>query len=246
LNRPELTAERFIDDPFRPGQRLYKTGDLVRRRPDGQLQFVGRIDGQVKIHGLRIEVGEIEAVLVSYPGVAQAVVNVAEDATGDKQLVGYARVDKAPPDGPVVTPADLRQHLAQRLPGYMVPQHVLILDEFPLTQNGKIDKAALPEPSVGDAAANYVPPRTIIEMMLVDTYATLLNREQVGIEDSFFDLGGNSLQAMQLVTTLRNDLAVDLGVTVVFLAPTPRQMAELLRDEYDFEDADLGADGLPD
>ncbi len=246
LNRPELTAERFIDDPFRPGQRLYKTGDLVRRRPDGQLQFVGRIDGQVKIHGLRIEVGEIEAVLVSYPGVAQAVVNVAEDPTGDKQLVGYARVDKAPLDGPVVTPADLRQHLAQRLPGYMVPQHVLILDEFPLTQNGKIDKAALPEPSVRDAAADYVAPRTIIEMMLVDTFATLLNREQVGIEDSFFDLGGNSLQAMQLVTTLRNDLAVDLGVTVVFLAPTPRQMAELLRDEYAFEDADLGADGLPD
>jgi amino acid adenylation domain-containing protein len=241
LNRPELTAERFIPDPFRggPDARLYKTGDLVRRRPDGLIQFVGRIDDQVKIRGLRVEPGEIETAMVSHPSVAQAVVVVTEDRAGDKQLVGYARTR---PSGPV-SPADLRQHLTRWLPAYMVPTHLVILDTFPLSPNGKIDKAALPDPDIG-GTTTYNPPTTLIETMLVDTYANLLNHNQVGIDDSFFDVGGNSLQAMQLVTRLRNDLAVDIDVTAVFLAPTPRQLTEVLRDKHGLEDVELGEEGI--
>ncbi|NUR30213.1 MAG: amino acid adenylation domain-containing protein, partial [Catenulispora sp.] len=242
INRPELNAEKFIEDPFddTPGARMYKTGDLVRRRPDGNIVFLGRIDGQVKIRGLRVELGEIETAFAGHPAVAQAVVVVGTDAQGEKQLVGYARLD---PAGPGVTVADLRQHLSQILPAYMVPTHIMLLDEFPLTPSGKIDKAKLPEPEAVSESV-YAAPRTLIETMLVDAYATLLKLDRVSIEDSFFDLGGNSLQAMRLITQLRTDLAVDADVTAVFLAPTPSQMTVLLRDKYGLEDVELGEDGI--
>ncbi|HEX6355467.1 MAG TPA: amino acid adenylation domain-containing protein [Actinophytocola sp.] len=238
LNQPELTAQRFIDDPFRPGGRLYKTGDLVRRRPDGLIQFVGRIDDQVKIRGLRVEPGEIETAMVSMVGVAQAFVTVIEDRAGEKQLVGYARAA----ENGKVSPADLRQHLTRWLPAYMVPTHLVVLDTFPLTPNGKIDKSALPEPGAGDTTT-LNPPTTLIETMLVDLYAGLLNN-QVGVDDSFFDTGGNSLQAMQLITRLRNELAVDIDVTAVFLAPTPRRLTEVLVVQHGLEDVELGEDGI--
>jgi len=242
LNRPELTAEKFIDDPFdeTPGARMYKTGDLVRRRPDGNIVFLGRIDGQVKIRGLRVELGEIETAFANHSAVVQAVVVVGTDAQGEKQLIGYARLA---PDGPGVTVADLRQHVSQVLPAYMVPTHILLLDEFPLTPSGKIDKAKLPEPEAA-SEGEYAAPRTLIETMLVDAYSTLLKLDRVSIEDSFFDLGGNSLQAMRLITQLRTDLAVDADVTAVFLAPTPSQMAVLLRDKYGLDDVELGEDGV--
>ncbi|MEO6701799.1 MAG: amino acid adenylation domain-containing protein, partial [Jatrophihabitantaceae bacterium] len=243
LNRPELTAERFIDDPFngRPGARLYKTGDLVRRLPDGNIVFVGRIDGQIKIRGLRVELGEIEAAMVTHPSVLQSVVTVITDRAGDKQLAGYARVNA---DAAELTAADLRQHLAQRLPSYMVPTHLMLLDSFPLTANKKIDRAALPHPDEVAVEDRYVAPNTLIETVLVDMYANLLNQDRIGIEDSFFDVGGSSLQAMQLVTRLRNDLAVDVDVTAIFLAPTPRLLAVLLCEKYELEDAELGEDGI--
>jgi amino acid adenylation domain-containing protein len=240
LNQPELTARRFIPDPFRrePNARLYKTGDLAKRRPDGLIQFVGRIDDQVKIRGLRVEPGEIETAMVSHPEVLQAVVIVAEDRAGEKQLVGYARSDPANP----VSPADLRQHLTRWLPAYMVPTHLVVLETFPLSPNGKIDKAALPDPEIG--TATYNPPTTLIETMVVDLYANLLQQSQIGVDDSFFDTGGNSLQAMQLITRLRNELAVDIDVTAVFLAPTPRQLSAVLRDQHGLEDVELGEDGI--
>ncbi len=243
LNRPELTEERFIPDPFsgKPGARLYKTGDLVRRMPDGNLVFLGRIDGQVKIRGLRVELGEIETGLVSHPAVAQAVVVVTEDRAGEKQLAGYVRFD---PDGPGASMADLRQHLAHRLPAYMVPTYMQVVEGFALTTNGKVDKAALPAPDATADAADYAAPGTVLEAVLADMYARLLGLERVGIDDAFFDLGGNSLQAMQLITQLRSDLAVDLNVAAVFLAPTPRQLTVLLRDEHDLEDAPLEEAGL--
>jgi amino acid adenylation domain-containing protein len=240
LNRPELTAERFIGDPFVAGGRLYKTGDLVRRRPDGTIAFAGRIDSQVKIRGLRIELGEIEAALLAHPAVAQAVVTVVTDPAGERQLAAYLRL--ATPAG--LDLADLRRQLGRRLPGYMIPAHLIGLDELPLTTNGKIDKAALPAPQAAAASAERVPPRTLIETVLVDLYATVLGNEQIGATDSFFDVGGSSLQAMQLITQLRGTLAVDLDVTAVFLTPTPRQLAGLLRDEHGFEDAELGEEGL--
>jgi len=241
LNQPELTRQRFIRDPFStdPGARLYKTGDLVRRLPDGGIQFVGRIDNQVKIRGLRVELGEIETALCGHPAVAQAVVVTADDAAGQKQLVGYARTD---PDAAPATAAALRQHLTRQLPAYMVPSHILLLDRFPLTPNGKIDHRALPAPSSVDDESTA--PRTLIEALLVDLYATLLGNPNVGIDHSFFDLGGNSLQAMQLVAHLHTDLAVDTDVTAIFLAPTPRQLATLLREKHGFEDAELDADGF--
>ena len=140
--------------------------------------------------------------------------------------------------------ADLRQHLSQRLPAYMVPAHILVLDEFPLNASGKIDRTALPEPDAAAAAGTFVAPRTLIETVVVDMYATLLKAEQVSVEDSFFDLGGNSLQAMRLITKLRTELAVDADVTAIFLAPTPAQLTVLLRDKYGLDDVDLGEDGL--
>jgi amino acid adenylation domain-containing protein len=240
LNQPELTAQRFIADPFRhePGARLYKTGDLVRRRPDGLIQFIGRADSQVKLHGLRIELGEIETVLASHPAVAQAVVSVFEDRAGEKQLVGYVRTDAASTD---IAAGELRHHLAERLPAYMVPNQIMVLDAFPLSPNGKIDRKALPEPVAADAAATYVAPTTIVETVVADTYASLLNLDRVGIDDSFFDIGGNSLQAMQLVSRLRDDLAVDLDVSAVFLAPTPRQLTTVLCEKFGIEDEGLDA-----
>jgi amino acid adenylation domain-containing protein len=240
LNQPELTRERFIPDPFTRRGRLYKTGDLVRRRPDGTLEFAGRIDNQVKIRGLRVELGEIETALVAHPDVAQAVVTVVRGPGGVQQLAGYLR----PADGVSAAPADIRQHLARSLPGYMVPDFLVMLDQLPLTPHGKIDKAALPAPQPGTATAEKVPPRTLLEIALVDLYTAVLGNEQVGATDSFFDAGGNSLQAMQLIAQLRTSLAVDLDITAVFLTPTPQQLAAILRDKHGFADSDLGPDGI--
>jgi acyl-coenzyme A synthetase/AMP-(fatty) acid ligase len=244
LNRPELTRERFLPDPFRAGSgaRLYKTGDLVRRRPDGTIGFVGRADDQVKIRGLRVELGEIEAALSAHPAVAQAVVIMITDPAGDKQLAGYVRAAA----GHAPQPGDLRAHLADQLPAYMVPGYLTILDEFPLTKHGKIDKTALPEPQAIGAGGERVAPATLIEAVLVDMYAGVLGTERIGATDSFFDVGGNSLQAMQLITQLRATLAVDLDIAAVFLSPAPRQLGALLRDKHGFEDEDLGAGGIED
>lgn len=238
LNRPELTAERFVHDPFGkvPDARMYKTGDLARRLPDGNLQFLGRFDDQVKIRGLRVELGEIEAVLASHPSVAQAAILVVEDQAGQKNLVGYAR---SAPDLPAVSQAELRVHLAEHLPAYMVPTHLVILDKFPLNANGKVDRSALPSPDSADTGADYVAPRTLVETVLVDMYASVLNLDRVGIENNFFDLGGNSLQAMQLITRLRKDLAVDTDVTAIFLAPTPAQLTSALTKKHGLEDTSL-------
>ncbi len=223
LNAPELTEQRFIPDPFRPDGRLYKTGDLVKRLPDGNIVYLGRMDGQVKIRGLRVELGEIETGLASHPSVAQAVVVMTDDRSGEKQLVGYVRPDL---DGPEVDAAELRRHLAQRMPAYMVPAHLIVVDVFALNTSGKIDKKALPAPDESGEAAAYVAPSTPAETTLAAIYADLLGRERVGADDGFFDLGGNSLQAMQLVTRIHDELSVDLGVTAIFLAPTVRRLAD--------------------
>jgi amino acid adenylation domain-containing protein len=244
LNRPDLTAARFIDDPFRPGGRLYKTGDLVRRRPDGNIIFTGRVDDQVKIHGLRIELGEIETALYTHPAIAQAIVTVTTTTTGGgtgtKELAAYIRPE--PGSTPAPDTAAIRAHLAKTLPDYMIPAHLITLTEFPLNPSGKIDRAQLPPPQA-QANAGYVAPATLIETVLADMYATLLGLEQVGATDSFFDVGGSSLQAMRLVSLMAEELEVDLGVAEVFLAPAPRQLAALLRDKFELEDADLGEEG---
>jgi acyl-coenzyme A synthetase/AMP-(fatty) acid ligase len=240
LGQPELTRQRFIPDPFSPGQRLYKTGDLVRRRGDGSIVFAGRADAQVKIRGLRVELGEIETALTAHPDIAQAVVTVVTDQAGERQLAGYLR--PAPGAADVGEPR-LRDHLARTLPAYMIPAYLITVAEFPLNSSGKIDTAALPAPRP-TAAAGHVPPATLIEAMVAGLYAALLNLEQVGATDSFFDLGGNSLQAMRLIAMMDDELAVDVGAAAVFLAPTPRQLAAVLRADHGLQDAELGADGL--
>jgi len=247
LNRPDLTAERFIPDPFAAGQRLYKTGDLVRRRSDGSIVFLGRSDGQVKIRGLRVELGEIEAALATHPAIAQAVVTVLTGAApalnGDKELAAYLR----PVPGGAISEQDLRVHLARNLPAWMIPAHFTTVDDFPLNGSGKIDKTALQTPGQQRLTTlDHVPPATLIETILADIYAGLLGTDRVGATDSFFDLGGNSLTAIRLVSMLDEELNVDVGAAAMFLAPTPRLLAALLRDEHGLEDEELGAGGLGD
>ncbi|MUM27543.1 non-ribosomal peptide synthetase [Mycolicibacterium sp. CBMA 295] len=219
VRRPGLTAARFVPCPFgdagAPGQRMYRTGDLVSWAADGQLRYAGRADEQVKIRGYRIELGEIQTVLADLDGVRQAVVIAREDRAGDKRLVGYITG--------TANPVWARTALAQRLPAYMVPAAVVVLDSVPLTVNGKLDQRALPAPEyTGDG---YRAPTTAIEEVLAGVYAQVLGLDRVGIDDSFFDLGGDSLSAMRVVAEINTTLDADLAVRTLFDAPTVAQLA---------------------
>jgi amino acid adenylation domain-containing protein len=240
LGQPGLTADRFRPDPYagQPGARLYRTGDLVRRLRDGTIRFIGRVDSQVKIHAQRVELGEIEAVLAAHPAVAQAVVVMRRGRDGHSRLAGYVRAHAG---APRPDPAALRRHLGRQLPAYMVPGHLVLLDAFPLTPSGKIDQRALPEPA--SAARDHAVPRTRLESRLVDLYRSMLGNADAGIDDDFFELGGSSLQAMQLVAALHAGAGVDAEVSTVFLAPTPRRLAAHLRERHGVPDGDLDAAG---
>ena len=216
LNRPELTQERFLADPFsgRAGARLYKTGDLARYRADGILEFLGRVDNQVKVRGYRIELGDIEAHLASHPDVQSCAVLARDDSTGSKQLVGYvvARAGRHP------SAEDLQTFVKQQLPEYMVPAHVVFLPSLPLTINGKVDRKALPEPSAASAKAlkKFIAPRNDTERDIATIWAELLKIEAVGIDDDFFDLGGHSLLAIRALARLRDLVGVDLEPQALF------------------------------
>ena len=225
LNRPALTAERFVPDPFGPpGGRLYRTGDLACWRTDGNLEFLGRLDTQVKLRGQRIELGEIEAALRALPGVRDAAVTVREDRPGDKRLVGYVTGDNpaALPDQQAA-----RTELKRTLPDYMVPPVLVTLDKLPLTPSGKLDRKALPRPATGPDAApgERVPPATDTERVLAGIWAELLDVPEVGVTDDFFDLGGHSLLATQVVARLRRELGHGVSVLDVFKYPTVRELA---------------------
>ena len=212
-NRPGLTAERFVANPFAPGERMYRTGDVVRVLASGEIEFVGRNDHQVKIRGFRIEPGEVEARLRAHPGVEQALVLALEPAPGDRRLVGYVvpRPGAAPLD-----PAALREFCHEELPQYMVPAAVVELEAFPLDPNGKVKRAALPAPRWADTSAERVAPRTPTEQAVAEIWAGLLHVDEVGVFDDFFTLGGHSLLAMKVVVALRRRFDVDLGVRAVF------------------------------
>ncbi|HKH48056.1 MAG TPA: amino acid adenylation domain-containing protein, partial [Thermoanaerobaculia bacterium] len=228
LNRPELTAEKMVPDPFgaEPGGRLYRTGDRVRYRPDGLIEFLGRFDQQVKVRGFRIEPGEIEAALVRLPGVREAAVLVREEQPGGKRLVAYV---VAEPDAGW-TAAELRGALAVRLPEPMLPSAFVALPALPLTANGKLDRERLPAPEAVERAdaAEHRAPRTDVEELLAGLFAQLLGLERVGIDDSFFELGGHSLLATQLISRIREAFATELPLRALFDAPTVAGLAEAL------------------
>ena len=225
LNRPDLTSERFVPNPWddRQGARLYRTGDRVRWRNDGVLEFLGRLDQQVKVRGFRVELGEIEAALAQHPGVAQSAVVPREDGSGQKCLVAYL----VSAEGKELQPDRLRQFLADRLPDYMIPTGYVPIDALPRTPAGKVDRHALPEPDQGGFAttAAYVPPRTPLEKQIAVLWAEVLRVERVGVNDSFFELGGHSLLATQLFSRLRDTVGVDLPLRLLFEKPTVADLA---------------------
>jgi acyl carrier protein len=226
LRRPALTAEKFVPDPFahlwgEPGARMYRTADLVRRLPDGDIDFLGRLDHQVKLRGLRIELGEIETVLAGHPDLREVAVLVREDRPGIKRLVAYvvsAGADQGADD------AALRAHARERLPEYMVPGVFIRLDALPLTPNGKVDRRALPVPGVG-VEELHVPPQTPTEERLAEIWGEALRIERVSSCSNFFDLGGHSLLAMQVVSRIRTAFQVELPVRSLFEAPTLAELA---------------------
>ncbi|MFD9903468.1 amino acid adenylation domain-containing protein [Streptomyces sp. NPDC059063] len=251
LGRPDLTATRFVADPYaglfgERGTRMYRSGDLARRRADGTLEYFGRADQQVKIRGFRIELGEIEAVLAAHPDVADAAVVVREDTPGDKRLVGYAvrsprtlRTDGeaeaavgADPDAA----AQLREYAAQHLPVHMVPSAVVLLDRLPLTSNGKLDRKALPAPGRPGANGGGRAPRTPREEQLCALFADVLGLDRVGVEDNFFDLGGHSLLAVRLATRVKAAFGAEVSIGTVFQSPTVAALDAVLDAERQDDD----------
>ncbi|ARU63633.1 hypothetical protein CBW65_23405 [Tumebacillus avium] len=224
--REELTAEMFVESPFVPGERLYKTGDQVRYLADGRIEFMGRIDGQVKIRGFRIETGEIEAVLMQHPAVSSCVVTAREDVPGEKRLAAYL----VPDASETVSVAQWRAFLAERLPEYMIPAVFVTLEELPLTPNGKVDKRALPVPGASrpELGAEYVAPRSESERVIAEVWSQLFRLEQLGVFDDFYELGGHSLLATQIVSRVREQLGVELSLRDVLEARTVARLAEVV------------------
>jgi amino acid adenylation domain-containing protein len=225
LNRAELTEKQFVPDPFRsdPGARLYKTGDLARFRPDGNCEYLSRIDTQVKVRGFRIELGEIESVLSDHPSLDKCVAAVREDQPGDVRLVGYI----VPRNGREVAVSDLRSHLKTKLPDYMVPQHFVELEEFPLTPAGKVDRKNLPAPD-GEgslSATEYVAPRNETEEALATIWQDLIGVSRIGIHENFFDIGGHSLLALQLISQVNQAFHLQLPLRQLFDTPTIAEFA---------------------
>ncbi|HBL31274.1 MAG TPA: non-ribosomal peptide synthetase, partial [Acidobacteria bacterium] len=250
LERPDLTAERFRPDPFAsaPGARLYHTGDLARWRPDGRIDLLGRADGQMKIRGVRVEPGEIEAALTAHPAVGGALVAAHRGGEGEKRLIAWL----VPAPGAVLpSPAALREHLRERLPEGLIPAAFVPLAAFPLNARGKIDRAALPEPAAAETGeAPFVAPRDAVEQRLADLFREVLGGGAVGVHDSFFDRGGHSLTAVRLAGRVREALGVTLPVAALFAAPTVEDLARLLQAEGEITVPTLvvlraGGDGAP-
>ena len=227
LNRPELNAERFLADPFRSGERMYKTGDLVRYFPDGVIEFLGRGDFQTKIRGFRVELGEVELAIMKLPGVREVVCHTYSDASGAKSLAAYV----VPKRGANLDEKSIKDALGRGLPEFMVPSQVLILSELPMTNNGKIDRQALPSPTARVATSKVVAARTEIEKQLVAIWEELLDRKPIGVFDDFFALGGHSLLAVMLVTAVKSRLGIDVPLSRVLERPNIAAFASTIADQ---------------
>jgi amino acid adenylation domain-containing protein len=229
LNRPEMTAQKFIPDPFSeaPGARLYKTGDLARYSPSGEIEFLGRSDDQIKIRGFRIELGEIEGALAKHPGVREAVVVARDDAPGGKQLVAYF----VPATDAPATASELRRYLLDRLPDYMVPAVFVVLPALPMTPNGKINRRGLPAPPTGSPLATFAMATDPVEARLVAIWEEVLGKSPIGIRDNFFELGGHSLLAARLMHRTGQALGKTLPLAMLFHAPTIERLATVLRQD---------------
>ena len=238
VSRPDLTAERFIPDAFaaEPGGRLYRTGDLCRYLPDGNIVFLERIDNQVKVRGARIELGEIESVMSTHPQVREAVVVVRETDRGEKMLIGYAMSEGAEK----VSASEIRDYLRERLPDYMVPAGFVMLDEMPLNSNGKIDRKALPRWEAASAAGDrYQGPRTYVEQELCEMWEEVLGVERVGISDNFFEIGGHSLMAAQVISRVRKVFGVEIPLRGLFEEPTIERLAmEIVKTQTETLDSE--------
>nr|WP_247746096.1 non-ribosomal peptide synthetase [Streptomyces oryzae] len=241
LRQPVLTAERFVAAPYGgPGERMYRTGDLGRQRPDGVVEYLGRVDDQVKIHGVRIELGEVQAALLAHPRVERAAVAVREDSPGRKQLVGYV----VPVPGSSLDPGTVRGFVRGRLPAHTVPAAVVVLDRLPLTANGKLDRQALPAPVFAPDGAGRAPCGPPEELMS-EVFAEVLGLPSVGVDDGFFDLGGDSLLAARLVSRVQALFGTDPGIRSVFAAQTPAELARRVGADPAGTETELGpADGL--
>jgi acyl carrier protein len=227
LQRPELTASKFIPDPFsgNGGGRLYQTGDLARYLADGNIQFLGRIDNQVKLRGFRIELGEIESLLLIHPKVHQAVVIVSGNEPRYQQLVAYiVAAAEAPTDN------ELREHLRSKLPDYMIPSAFMLLEALPMTANGKVNRPALPNPTGAQLATGkeFVAPRTDVEKQLATIWTEVLRRDRIGVNDNFFEIGGHSLLATQVISRVRNHFQVEMSLRSIFESPTIAGLATIL------------------
>ncbi|MGZ5029480.1 MAG: non-ribosomal peptide synthetase, partial [Methylobacter sp.] len=230
LNRPELTAERFVRDPFaaKADARMYKTGDLARWLDDGCIEYLGRNDFQVKIRGFRIELGDIEAALHQHPQLREVAVAVYEPAPGDKRLVAYVVAHSAP----APTFSELRDFLKSHLPEFMTPSVFVFLDELPLTPNGKLNRNALPMPDMNrqELAVEFIAPCSQVEKQLAEIWCDVLRINRVGIHDNFFDLGGQSLLAMQVITRVSEQLSVEIPLARLFEMPTIAGLAQLIEN----------------
>lgn len=226
LGRPDLTAERFVPNPFSPdaGARLYRTGDLARYLPDGRIECLGRVDYQVKIRGFRIELGEIETALRAHDGIADALVSARTGTSGEKHLVGYVISKNGPP-----SVVELRDHIRTKLPAYMVPSHFVLLKQFPRTPNGKVDRGSLPPPEDARLSLrSYVAPRNTDEQVLAEIWQEVLTIKQIGIEDDFFELGGDSLSATRAFARINKTFGMALSLREILEHPTIQSLSELV------------------
>jgi amino acid adenylation domain-containing protein len=229
LRRGDITAERFIPDPYgvEAGSRLYRTGDVARYLPTGEIEYVGRADYQVKIRGFRIELGEIEAALSTHPSVSECVAIVRGDSSGGQRLIGYVVLREGENE---VEESEIKEQLRRRVPEYMIPSRIVKLEQMPLTPNGKVDRKRLPEPGVEQRGREYEEPRTDVEKAIAEMCEELLGVERVGINDDFFELGGHSLLAMQLISRVRERFSIDLPLQRLFISPNIENLAVLVEE----------------